>query len=392
MPMPAPILSSTGLTISDYNTNLTALQNDYYAIYGSDAQLNANDADGQLLAIFAQAYFDATQVLQTLYNNFSPLTAQGPFLDNIVALNGITRQEATFSTAPVIIYGTSGTVITNGIIGDNLGLGTAWNLPASVTIGGGGSVVSTVTCAIAGNIAALTDTLTNILTPTAGWNSVTNTSNASLGLAVELDSQLVQMQQSALAGSSQTFVQSIVGAVQKVSGVTNITYDNNTSNITDSNGVPAHTLSLIVTGTAVDADVAAAIALTKPPGIGTYGTTSYVYVDVNNVPETISWYKVTTVEIDLTITILPLTGYVAATKTAVQEAIYNFVNSFVPGQDSYISQLTTIAGLGATGPGLTYTITSITQALHGDSQTSATLTASLTQQFFTTLTDVVVND
>jgi hypothetical protein len=392
MPMPAPVLSSSGLTISDYNTDLTALQDDYYAIYGSDAQLNANDADGQLLAIFAQAYFDCTQILQTLYNNFSPETAQGPFLDNIVALNGITRQTATFSTAPVTISGTTGIVITNGVIGDNLGLGTSWNLPASVTIGGGGTVTTTATCSIAGNIAAVSGTLTNILTPTAGWNSVINTSDATLGVAVQLDSQLVQAQQSALIGPTTTFMQSVVSAVLKVSGVQSIAYDNNTGDGIDSNGVTGHTFALIISGTPTDADVGTAIALSKPPAIGTSGSTTYIYTDSNGIPETINWYKVALVELQIVVNITPLTGYVAATRTAIQEAVYNFINSFLPGQDSYISQITTIAGLGATGQGLTYKITSITQALYSGSQLVQDLTTSIAQQFYVNLSDVTVND
>jgi Baseplate J-like protein len=392
MPMPAPILSSAGLTISDYNTDLTALQNDYFAIYGSDAQLNANDIDGQLLAIFAQAYFDVTQVLQTLYNSFSPLTAQGPFLDNIVALNGITRQEATFSTAPVTIYGTAGIVITNGIIGDNLGLGTTWNLPSSVTIGGTGSITSIATCSIAGNIAALSGTLTNILTPTAGWNSVTNTSDATIGLAVELDSQLVQAQQLSLAGSSETFMQSIISAVQKISGISSLFYDNNTSNATDNNGVPGHSFALIIGGTATSVNIGTAIALSKPPGIGTFGNTSYLYVDSNGVPETINWYTVVPVELQIVITILPLSNYVSTTKIAIQEAVVNFINSFTPSQASYISQLTTIAGLGATGPGLTYKIISVTQALYGHGQATNDLIANIYQQFYVNLNDVSVID
>jgi len=392
MPMPPPVLSSAGLTISSYNTDLTALQNDYYSIYGSDAQLNANDADGQLLSIFAQAYFDCTQVLQTLYNNFSPLTAQGPFLDNIVALNGITRQTATFSTAPITVYGTVGITITNGQIGDNLGLGTVWNLPASVTIPSGGALNTTVTCNAAGNIAAVTGSLTNILTPTAGWQSVTNTAPATLGLAVELDSQLTQAQQLSLAGSAETFMQSIVSAVVKVSGVSSISYDNNTTGSTDTNGVPGHSFALIIAGTATNSAIGTAIALSKPPAIGTYGNTSYVYVDSNGVPETIQWYTVVPVELQVVVTILPLAGYVSSTKTAIQEAVYNFINSFIPNQDSYNSQLTTIAGLGATGQGLTYKIVSVTQALYAGTQLQQDLIANIFQQFYVNLADVSVID
>ena len=128
--MPVPVISSTGISIASYTACLSALQSDYQSIYGSDAEVDASDIDGQLLAVFAQAYFDLTQIIQNTYNNFGVLTAQGAFLDNAVALNDITRNVASASTATVTIIGQAGTVITNGQIGDNLGLGTVWALPS----------------------------------------------------------------------------------------------------------------------------------------------------------------------------------------------------------------------------------------------------------------------
>ena len=318
--MPVPTISTTGLYIPAYTDCLSALQADYRTIYGADAELDASDIDGQLLAIFAQAYFDLCQVLQNIYNDFSPLTAQGAFLDNIVALDGITRVAATASTVTLTIVGQVGITITNGQVGDNLGIGSVWNLPASVTIPSGGTINVLATCTTLGATTAAIATLTNILTPTAGWQTVNNAAIATPGLTVITDAQLQQNQQAALAVGSTTSMQSIVSAVLQVSGVTGVEYINNVTNSTNAQGIPAHTFALIVTG-GTTANIATAIALTKPPGIGTYGNTSYIYTDTNGVPETIYYTPTVEQELQAVITIKALTGWVPATATTIQTAV-----------------------------------------------------------------------
>ncbi len=68
------------------------------------------------------------------YNSFSPGFAQGAGLSSIVKINGIARKVPSNSQCVVTIVGQAGAQITNGIIGDNLNLGTQWALPALVTI------------------------------------------------------------------------------------------------------------------------------------------------------------------------------------------------------------------------------------------------------------------
>ncbi len=52
----APQITAAGITSPDYSDILAELQDGYYSIYGSDAVLTSDSQDGQLLAIFAQAY------------------------------------------------------------------------------------------------------------------------------------------------------------------------------------------------------------------------------------------------------------------------------------------------------------------------------------------------
>ena len=70
-------ISSTGISAPDYADIFAELQSMYWQIYGTDADLDPDSQDGQLLAIFAQAIYDCNMLAVTVYNAFSPATAQG---------------------------------------------------------------------------------------------------------------------------------------------------------------------------------------------------------------------------------------------------------------------------------------------------------------------------
>ncbi len=127
-------ITAAGITSPDYSDILAELQDGYYSIYGSDAVLTSDSQDGQLLAIFAQAIYDAGQSVIAAYNSFSPANAQGAGLSSIVKINGISRKVPSNSQCVVTVIGQAGAQITNGVVGDNLNLGTQWALPALVTI------------------------------------------------------------------------------------------------------------------------------------------------------------------------------------------------------------------------------------------------------------------
>ena len=387
MSIPIPVISSAGITLPSYNDILLGFQNGYKNIYGNDISISANDLDGQWLATQAQAYFDLSQMIGVIYNSFGAL-AQGPFLDNIVAITGIQRRTATYSTATVTLTGASGTVISNGVIGDNQGLNTTWNLPASVTIPSGGSINVTATCTAKGAITASANTLIQILTPTANWNSVNNTGAAVVGVAVELDAQLIQTQQLSVTIASEAQMLAIVAAVLNVPGVTAVSYLNNDTN-SIVNGVPAGNFAITVEGGTTTA-VAQAIAAKKPPGIPSYGTTSVVVYDVNGVPDTINFYEVVLVELTIQVTITPLTGFVATTTPSIISNVVAFVNNYNIGEVSYLNRLFTPANENGSGLGATYVVTGIEQCLHGGTLGTLDLTPTIYQQFFVNAVDVTV--
>lgn len=315
-------VDDTGASAPSYNDTLASLQASAQLIYGSDINLDPDSQDGQLLALFAQAIYDVNMAAINVYNSFSPQSAQGAALSSLVKINGLERNASSFSTVDLDIAGTAGAEITDGVANDGI---YEWALPSTVTIGTGGSVTVQATCKTAGAIDAVAGTITNISTPTRGWQTVNNPAAATPGNAIETDAALRIRQGTSTALPSQTVIDGIVGAVGNVTGVVALKAYENSADTADSNGIPAHSICLVVDGGDPVA-IATAIANKKTPGSGTYGTTSETVTGTSGVPVTISFYLPSALVVTVSVTITALTGYVSTTGDAIIAAVVAYVN------------------------------------------------------------------
>lgn len=365
-------ITSTGPIGPDYANILQQLRIIYLSIYGSDAILDPDSQDGQFLAALAQAIFDNCQSVIDAYNSFSPSTARGVGLSSLVKLNGLRRSEATSSEATVTVGGTVGTQIIDGVIGDNVNLGTRWSLPPLVEIPDSGSADVTATCTADGAVAAAPGTLIVILTPTLGWQSVVNDAASVLGQPVENDAQLRARQSVSVALPSLTILDGINASVDAVVGVQRLRIYENDTDFVNADGVPSHAISAVVSGGDVQ-EIAAAISLKKCPGGVTYGTTNVVVFDSKGMPNTINFFQLSVVPLKMEITIHPLpgAGYVSTTGDLLKQTVADFVNAYLIGEDSYTSRLYSPANLGGVGLGATYVVTAITQAKIADALSAA---------------------
>lgn len=324
----APTIDASGITAPTYAEVLEYLQDQYRAIYGPDVYLEADSQDGQLLAVFASAINDANAVAISIYRSFSPATAQDDALSSNVKINGIARKAASFSSADLIVVGQAGRPITNGIAKDTNG--NKWALPASITIPPEGQITVTATCQTLGAISAPAGTINQIATPTLGWQTVTNPADAAEGAPVEKDATLRQRQTVSTALPSLTVLDGIIGAVSNIPGVTRLAAYENDTNTTDANGIPPHSISLVVEGGDSTA-IAQAIAAKKTPGSGTFGTTAIVVLDVYGRPITIRFYRPSTANVTVSATIRALTGYTSAIGEAIKQAISDYINAVAIG-------------------------------------------------------------
>lgn len=331
-------IDANGISAPPYSDIYASLQATFQGIYGSDSYLDPDSQDGQMLATFAQAQNDSNQATIAAYNNFSPSTAQGIGLSSMVKINGLARLVASQSTVPVQVTGTVGTPINNGVIGDNQNLNTTWLLPALVVIPDAGVITVTATCAQQGAVTAEANTLTQILSPTLGWQSVTNADAATAGAPVEQDATLRQRQSISTSLPAQTVLDAIVANVADVPGVQRVKAYENDLGSPDLNGVPGHSFSIVVGGGDVVA-IAQAIADKKGPGPGTYGTTSELVIDPLGVPNTINFFVLADVPITGTITLRALQGYVSTTGTLAAAVVAAYISTLAIGEIVYLNRL-----------------------------------------------------
>lgn len=352
-------VDATGPHRPDYPTALAYLQEAYRAIYGADVYLEADSQDGQFLAIVAVMGKDLLDYATGVYNNMSPSTAVGAGLSRMVKINGIRRQSPTFSTVDLRIVGQVGTTILNGQAIDTLG--QKWNLPASVTIPIAGEITVTATAAEVGALSAAANSVNKIGTPTLGWQTVNNVLAATEGAPVESDAELRARQVVSTALPSLSVMDGTVGAVANVTGVTRFKGYENDTNVTDVNGIPAHTISIVAEGGDNQA-IADAIARHKTPGTGTYGTTSVTTYDAKGVPNVIRFYRPTVVQMKAEVTIKALPGYTTSYATLIKQAVVDAINALAIGDDVLITKLYVPANLPGTAAGATFNITALTIA------------------------------
>lgn len=364
-------IDENGITVPDYAAVLARLTEKMRGIYGQDIYLDPDSQDGQMLGIFALATSDAYAMAVATYNSFSPSTAQGAGLASVVKINGLAKLTAAFSSVDLTLTGDVGTTIAAGVASD--AAGNRWRLPAGTVIGPGTTVTVTATASVPGAITAAPGTITKISTPVAGWATVTNSGSAVPGRAIESDAALRKRQTLSTALPALTVLDAIMAAVAQLPGVTRYARIENDTAATDGNGVPEHSIALVVEG-GVAADIAAVIAQRKTPGTGTFGSTAVTVADAYGIPRTIRFSRPDIVDIDVVIEIKALVGYTSPIGASIKAAVAAYINALPIGEDVLFTRLYVPASL--CGPSanpalptdqLTYEILSIEICISGGS-------------------------
>lgn len=356
LPTLAAQITSTGVSYPTYSDTLASLQASFRLIYGSDIYIEPDSQDGQWLAFLAQLIYDQNQAVEAAYLNMNPDYALGTGLSSLVKINGIARLVATKSTATLVLGGDIGTVITNGQVADIND--NVWNLPSVVEIGPTGVETVTATAAESGAISAAANTITTIRTPTLGWASATNPVSATVGAPVETDPQLRQRQAASVSLPAQTVLAGVVASVQSLAGVSEVIGYENDTDVTDADGIPEHSIALVVGGGDSE-EVAQAINLKKTPGTGTFGNTTETITDLNGLPKTIRFFRPADNQLKVSITIKALQGYTTTVGDAIKSSLSSYIAALATGATVVYSRLYFPAQLNGQGEWLTFEVTSL---------------------------------
>ncbi|WP_334470463.1 baseplate J/gp47 family protein [Arsenophonus sp. PmNCSU2021_1] len=349
-------VTDDGISAPDYQTLLMRLTDFFHEIYGQDAYLTPDSKDGQMIAIYALAIHDANNALIATYNSFSPNTSKGAALSNNVAINGIFRHASGYSNVDVVLTGQVGTVIKNGRVRDKNG--NIWRLPETVTLDTHGEATVTAVCLVTGSVTALAGEITEIATPTRGWQTVNNPKPATQGRPIETDNQLRERQRKSVSLPSRTVLEGIQGAISLISGVTRQRGFENDTSKTDKNGISPHSIAMIVDGGDVNT-IANAIAQKKTPGAGTFGDTAVTVKDRYDMPITIRFSRPKTVDVHVEIDLTAFLGFTTLTGDKIRRKVADYINQQLIGDNLYLTRLYSPANLPADEEGKTFDITAI---------------------------------
>ena len=257
-------ITFNGYVIKNQNTWF-AEERQLYLDIDPNWNLDPSTPDGLKLASDAEIFANLDELGQRAYNSKDPNKAKDVDLNVICSLTGTIRSQGTPSNVELTLTGVAGTVILAGKLVESVVDGSQWSIDSNVTIGVGGTVAATATCTTNGATVASIGTITRIVDTVGGWQKVTNPTVATLGTNRQNDSSLRLERAKAVSRPGNAQVDNMLGEIFAVEGVRRAIVLENDTGVTDTNGLPEHSVAPIVDG-GVNEDIAKAIFRKKNPG------------------------------------------------------------------------------------------------------------------------------
>ena len=311
-------------------------------------------ADGLLLQVtsviaeeiaicWEQAYLASVQ--------YDPQNASGVALRGLVQINAINPSYGTPTQLPIVVRGTSGTVIPAGSRISSTDGSQIYEVQESVVIPASGEATANTLCTEVGANNPAPGTIIQIQTPIFGWNYASNASATSIGTNADTDTTLHVKQSRAIAATSYRQVDAIIAGIMTVPGVSYARLYVNKTLTTDARGIAGKTMAAVVVG-GLDADIANVLRL-KAGALDNFAgnlPTPIEYVGELGDVETIDFYRPTEVPIYISIGITVTDSGVFPEDAVdkIKQAIVNYavydqegVAGFPPGADVLVSRLYT---------------------------------------------------
>lgn len=284
---------------------LTDIEESFKEAFGDSINLDASSPEGQMVQVFTPLINDLWELAQQAYNAYAPSMASGRTLDHLVKLNGLERSDISYSTASLTINGSNGTIIPAGssvrsVADEATGQSYVFNTDYETIIGSSISGLAYVnsTCSTEGVISIGPGLITSILTPIAGWDTVTNENSAVIGQGLEEDPQLRKRRELSIGIQATNTVDAIQARIVAIDTVQKVLCLQNDTSALDINGLEPYSIKAVVQGTRSAEEVQLVgeeIFAVKPPGVDMNGgngaafTEEVIVLDSQGFPHEITY-------------------------------------------------------------------------------------------------------
>jgi len=282
-------ITTEGFTRDTLDTILQGIQNDELrpAEEGGvspSLDLSTSEPIGQINGIVAEALADNEELLEICYHGFDDGAAEGDQLEIIAAFSGTLRRGKVKCTDVAEFNLDSGTVLPANFgvrpPGDSTRI---FETISSFTAPSTGWHEVPIRAATAGPVFVASGQLTQIISPLAGVNAVENYADIDGGLAVESDDELRLRRRAELQRAGQTTLGAMRSELSGLAGVISCRIFENNENTQNADGMPAHSIEVLVhdgfSPTVANADIAAVILANLAPGAKTHGNTEIDVLD-----------------------------------------------------------------------------------------------------------------
>lgn len=358
-------LTATGFVIQTEEDIVEEIRDDLRAEFGPEIEPGlVRGLLYRLIRIFAERIGSVWELGEAINSSQNPNAATGVSLDSLSALTGTQRQPATSSTVVLTLGGNNGTSIASGsqastaagdrfatTVGAVLANLVAWAPATAYSVGarrsnasrsyevitagtsagsggpttdddditdntvhwqfiGEGTAVADVNAASVetGEIVGSARGIITIETNVGGWQSVINLEDADLGQVVESDAALRSRRANELERAGASTVDAIridVTDALDTGGFPGaiVTVFENATNATNSDGLPPHSVEVLVQSDAGDQLISDAVLAAVAAGIEMYGTTTASSVDAAGNTHVVKFTRPDEIEIYVAATI-----------------------------------------------------------------------------------------
>lgn len=213
----------TGLYPDEIATVRETVRQDWKNAFRKDGQPELNTEPetpaGQLIDSQTAAIVNKDNEVLFVANQFNPLTASGVWQDALGKIYFIKRKVAQRSEAVCRCTGLAGTVIGAGARIKSAVDGTEWDCIDEATIPLEGVIDVRFQAQTPGPVVAAANTLTDIVTITPGWDSVTNPNAAVEGRLEESQIEFENRRYASVAANARGSINALYGDIANLPDV-----------------------------------------------------------------------------------------------------------------------------------------------------------------------------
>ncbi|MGU0693157.1 baseplate J/gp47 family protein [Pseudomonas aeruginosa] len=329
-------LTDKGYVGQRLDSILEELDRGFRAIYGNDIDLAPDSPDGQMLGLIAQIRADLEELGEAIYRALDPDHASGAWLEQRAAYAGLLRRRARYSyLRGVLLSGCPGAVLPAGAVVRDINQGR-WQLIGETLLGGDGSARGDFRSLELGAFPLPADSPLTLETLAPGWSAARNRQPAEVGVEEETDAELRARFFRSRARPAQNSLDGMVAEILQLADVREVVGLENTGNQADANGVPAHSLNLIVDGGDEQA-IATVIFQRKTAGTGLRGDVEVTLADSQGIARRLRFDRPQVIACRALIEVQRDAEFSAVDGAAIKSALA--ASDFGIGQDVQLSRL-----------------------------------------------------